>query len=163
MGLFDNLFDKREKKSYLDIKHFFFDIAQIQRIQYPEQFVDVDAQEYRNAVVGIFAAYMDTKPKQKCVITSYGSDMFISQIGCVSREVKEKVLPKYKDAYKHYGTFIKNNMNGVLNASNVRILAEEVCRVTNTESTVERINSISMDINTMTAIIDATFDTYRFV
>lgn len=76
---------------------------------------------------------------------------------------KEKVLPKYKDAYKHYGTFIKNNMNGVLNASNVRILAEEVCRVTNTESTVERINSISMDINTMTAIIDATFDTYRFV
>jgi len=43
MGLFDNLFDKREKKSYLDIKHFFFDIAQIQRIQYPEQFVDVDA------------------------------------------------------------------------------------------------------------------------
>ena len=138
-------------------------IEELQCIQYPEQFVDVDAQEYRNAVVGIFAAYMDTKPKQKCVITSYGSDMFISQIGCVSREVKEKVLPKYKDAYKHYGTFIKNNMNGVLNASNVRILAEEVCHVTNTESTVERINSISMDINTMTAIIDATFDTYRFV
>ena len=54
-------------------------------------------------------------------------------------------------------------MSNVLNASNVRILAEEVCRATNAETTVERINSISMDINTMTAIIDATFDTYRFV
>ena len=80
-----------------------------------------------------------------------------------TRGTKEKVLPKYKDAYKHYGAFIKNNMSNVLNASNVRILAEEVCRATTTETTVERINSISMDINTMTAIIDATFDTYRFV
>lgn len=163
MGLFDNLFDKREKKSYTDIKHFFFDIAQMQRIQYPEQFDDINAQEYREAIVGIFAAYLDTKPKQKCVIISYGEDLFLSQIGCVSREIKEKVLPKYKSAYKHYSSFVRSNMNNVINATNVKLLATEVCRTFGIISDSAHLNAISMDICTMTNIIDATFDTFRFV
>ena len=88
MGLFDKLIDKREKKDYVDVKHYFFSIAQMQRTQYPEQFDDIEESTYRAEIVGIFAAYLDTKPKQKCVMSSYGQDMFISQIGCVSREVK---------------------------------------------------------------------------
>ncbi len=163
MGIFDSLFDKREKKDYNDILMFFFNIAQIQRVQYTEQYEDIEEQEYRETIVGIFAAYLDTKEKQKCVITSYGWDLFVRQVGCVSREVKEKVLPKYEDAYKHYRDFIKSSMSNTINATNVKLLASEVCRTFNVEPDITRINTISMDICTMRDIIDAIFDTYRFV
>ena len=163
MGLFDGLFDKREKKNYGDILLFFFNIAQMQRVQYPEQYADIKEQEYRETIVGIFAAYLDTKEKQKCVITSYGWDLFVSQVGCVSREVKEKVLPKYEDAYKYYRNIIQKNMSNTINATNVNVLASEVCRTFGVEPDIAKINTISMDICTMRDIIDATFDTYRFI
>ena len=163
MGIFDKLTDKREKKSYTDIKMYFFAIAQLQRVQYPEQFDDIDEQSYRGDIVGIFAAYLDTKPKQKCVIFSYGDDMLSPQRYCSPREVRENFLPLCEEAYKHYREFVKSKMNNAVNATTVRNLAEEVCLRHGIIPDAARVNAISMDINVMTDIIDATFEMFRFV
>lgn len=163
MGLLDGLFDKREKKSYSDAMRFFFDITQLQRVQYTEQFEDINEEEYRSIIVGIVASYLDTKPKQKKTIFSCGEDLiFLRGLGA-SKDFKENLQPKYKEAYKKYNAVVKNKMNNTINATNAKLLAYEICDTFNIEIDAARINAISIDICTMIDIIDATFDTFRFV
>ena len=165
MGLFSNLFDKREKMVYCRGCDFLFQIALLQKVQFPITFSDITENEYRCDIVGIVMAYLDTKPQGKCVRvrSTFGKDAIYYGTVHSEREFKEVYVPKYKEKHSYYSNFISSNMNNNLNATTARTLAMEVCRVNHIELDDTKINTIIVDINVMTEIVDATLSTYRFV
>ena len=163
MGFFDKLFDKREKKRYLEGCHFFYSLATMQKVEYSSKFNDITAEDYRANIVGIVAAYLDTKPKEHSGFSTFGQDMFWNETGCVSNDVKEKFFPKCKEKRDYFAIYIKNNLSNNLNASNSRLVAIELCKVNSIPQDESRIREITNDINKMIELVDATLSTFRFL
>ena len=165
MALFGRLFDKREKLDFCRGCDFLFQIALMQKVQFPIDFPDIDENQYRNDIIGIVTAYLDTKPREKGVRTgrTFGEDAIYYGTVHTPSEIKKITLPQYKEKYSHYSKFINTNMGGCLNITNARTLALEVCRVNCIELDATRINSIIIDINVMKELVDATLSTYKFI
>ena len=155
------LFDNREKKSYSDACHFFYDSTVYLKVNYLDNFGDIKEEDYRADIVGIVTAYLDTKPKEKYMIFSWSRDIFMDVSICQPQPIKERYLPKCKERYNHYSKYIKIRMGNTINNTNVKSLAAEVCRYHGVELTDERINSVATDINTFITLVDATFETFR--
>ena len=166
MGFFDSLFDKREKIDYYQIKRNFYFVATSQRLKFPEQFGSINAERYRADIVAVFAAYMDTKEKFKHIYATYGEDIIDEwdrNTEIIDFDTKGITIPACRKAYKQYGQIISTKLNNHVNATNVDILAKAICDAHHVKADAAKLNAISMDIQVMVDIIDATFEKFRFV
>ena len=165
MALFGNLFDKREKLDYCRGCDLLFQISLMQKVQFPTEFSDIPEHEYRDDIIGIVMAYLDTKPMGKCVRvrSTFGKDALYYGTVHAPSEVKQIVLPRSKGKHAYYSEFISANLGNCLNATNARALALEVCRVNGMEPDTAKVNAIIVDINVMRELVDATLSTYRLV
>jgi len=165
MGLFDNLFDKREKIDYCKGCDFLFDVVWMQAVQFIRDFNDLSNHDYRAELISIIAAYLDTKPKEKAVrvCSTFGTDMIYYGTVHAPREFKDIYLPKYKDKHKHYSCFIRDNTGNSINTTTSRTLALEICRLNGIAPEPAKVDAITIDINKMVELVDATLSTYRFV
>lgn len=165
MGLFDSLFDKREKIDYCRGCDFIFQVVWNQALQYTTDFFDLSDYDYRAELISIIAAYLDTKPKEKavCVGSTFGKDMIHYGTVHASREFKDTYLPRFKDKHTHYSYFIRDNTGNTINATTSRNLALEICRLNGIALESAKVNAITIDVNKLVEIVDATLSTYRFV
>lgn len=163
MGLLDKLFDNREKKDYVDVCHFIYGIAMYQKVGYTSEFSDIPEDIYRADMLGIITSHLDTRPKERYMVFSWSEDIFMHISISQPREIKERYLPIYEGRHKHYSNFIKTQMSNSVNATTVKTLAAEVCRVYGIEPDPARINSIAVDINVFIDIINGIFETFRIV
>lgn len=164
MGLLDKLFDKREKMEYRKACDFIYNIALMQKVQYTETFDDISVDEYRTDIVGIVAAYVDSKPRESYVKgSSMGADMFRYGESMLLVQPDGDFVPKCKEKHSIYSCFVANKMGNSLNATTARTLAEEVFRVHNIVPDTNRINAIVVDVNSMITLVDSLLSTYRLV
>ena len=174
MGLFDNLFDKREKMEYRKGCDYIFNLALIQKVQYLEEYSDIDESDYRSDIIGVVAAYLDTKPQEKCVrtLSTFGKDAIyygtvhgtmLNETHPIQATLKMIFLPKCKIKHGYYSEFVRENMDNSINATNARTLASEILRYNNITADATKINTIVVDINVILELVDAILSKYRFV
>lgn len=161
MGLFDSLFDKREKMKYSDACIFIFDFIQMMVPQYAPGFSDATNFNYKTELVGLTAAYLDTKPKEKCTRanSTFGKDMIYHSL--FWKDAIENLNHKWR--HEHYSNFIQENMDNSVNPDNRRTLALEICRYNNICLEESKVNSILKDINDIFDAVDSLLSIYRFV
>lgn len=164
MGFFDKLFDKREKMEYRKACDFIYNIALIQKVQYTENFTDISDDDYRTDIVGIVAAYVDSKPRESYVIgSSMGADIFRYGESMLLAQLDGEFIPKCKKKHTIYSRFVATKMGNALNATTARALAEEVCRINNIAPDPNKLNAIVVDINSLVTVVDGLLTTYRIV
>lgn len=165
MGLFDNLFDKREKIDYCKGCDFLFKAVWMRAVKYTTDFSDLSNNDYKAELISIIAAYLDTKSEKQRVRygSTFGKDMIYYGTVHTPEEFKDIYLPKYKEKHAHYSCFIRDNMENNVNSTTSRNLALEICRLNGISPDVAKVNAITIDINVMLELVDATISTYRFV
>lgn len=174
MGFLDSLFDKREKLDYCKGCDYIFNLALTQAVQFSSEFNDIQDEYYRANIVGIVMAYLDTKPADKCVSfrSTFGKDTLyygtvhgtmLVESHPIQANLKTEFIPLFQNYHTHYSNFISNEMNNNLNATTVRILAQEVLQHNNVVPDTAKINAIAVDINALIEIIDALLSKYKFV
>ena len=162
MGFFNKLFDKRKQLAYKDACDYLFTFPFILKIRYTKEFSDIS--EYTADLLGITAAYVDTKPKESYIIgSSMGSDMFRYCGNMLLVKPTDEFLSKCKEKHSFYSNFIATKMGNMLNTTTIRALAEEVCRVYNIEPDSHRINTIVADIDLQITAVNSLFSEYRIV
>ena len=157
MGFFSNLFDKRKKISYSQGCNFIFNFALIQDLQYTNTFQDIGEHEYRSDIIAVAAAYLDTKPHEKCVRfgSTFGKDMI--RYGTVNGTIliathpievnlKTIFLPKFQQKHSLYSQFVASNMGNCINPTNAQILAKEILNANNVKPEEPKIKVVATDI-----------------
>ena len=174
MGLFDSLLDKREKMDYCRGCDFLFNICLRQTFQDNAEFSDISETEYRANIVGIVAAYLDTKPIEKRVRvrSTFGKDALyygtvngtmLVETHPIQANLKTIFLPKVQEKHSYYSEFMRTEMNNHINATTTRTLANEVLLINGIDPDSARINAITVDINAIIEMIDAMLSKYKFV
>ena len=171
MAFWNNLFDKREKMAYREGCSNFFNLALVIDFQYLQEYQDIAEVYYRADIVGIVAAYLDTKPHERYMRTTFGKDVLhygtvrgtvLIDTHPIARTLKSVFLPKCEQKHAHYSKFMQSEMNNSINGTTTRTLASEVLRVNGIPVDSAKINSIAVDINMILEWVNTTLSTYRF-
>ena len=174
MGIFDSLFDKREKMDYCKACDYIFNLALVQNVQYTTEYSDIDELNYRAEIIGIIAAHLDTKPQEKCVCfgSTFGKDIMyygtvhgtaLIETHPIQANLKTVFLPKCQQRHSHYSSFVREKMSNSINATTARILASEVLSLNGVSTDSARVNAVAMDINSVICFVDKILATYKFV
>ena len=174
MGIFDSLFDKRDKMDYCKACDYIFNLALIQNVQYTSEYSDIDELNYRAEIIGIVAAHLDTKPREKCTcsVSTFGKDIMyygtvhgtaLIATHPIQANLKTVFLPTCKQRHSHYTLFVRENMSNSINPTTSRILANEMLRLNGVSIDSARTNAVAMDINSVICFVDKILATYKFV
>ena len=174
MGFFANLLDKdkREKIGYIDGCANIFDLVLIKGAHDPKMYQDIKAENYRTDLIGILAAYLDTKPREKCVRDTFGKDVIrygtangtsLIDTHPIQANLDTVFLPSFYAKHAHYSAFVASEMNNKIDAVITDDLAKELLKVNGIQVEPEKINIVASDIRQALGWADAIRDTFKFV
>ena len=172
MGFFANLFDKREKIGYLDGCGNIFNLVLAQDAHYPKMYPDIKDENYRTDLIGILAAYLDTKPREKCVRDTFGKDVIrygtangtcLIDTHPIQANLDTVFLPAFYAKHAHYSAFVASELNNKIDAVSTDDLANELLKANGIQVEPEKNKIVASDIRQALGWADAILDTFKFV
>ena len=162
MGLFSNLFDKREKVSYGDGCGTLFLALYLKtgELILPQHYSGISDEEYQTIIVGYSIAYIETLPKQPRA--SIGPDIISNGGAALMEDIANRDCPKIKGSYLIAKDFIQSELNGVVQEVGIHKMAENICNALSISSDAARQkNLIIADLRMMFEIANTVYSSIK--